>query len=186
MKKTFLAVLGCCLALSAAATRAQQDDLAAKSRSFVSMDPVSTVAVTPGHSTPIAFTFHVASGYHVNSHTPAAPELIPTEVHFSLPGSDVVIGRIRYPAGELKSFPFDPTSKLSVYSGTVVVKALVVSPPNGSADTYTVHGELKYQACDNNACYPPKKLPFQFNVKVGTRARGTRKARPNAQSPHIH
>lgn len=172
--------------LMAASTAQPQTEAAPKDRTFVTVEPISTVVVRPGHSTPVAFTFHVAPGYHVNSHTPAAPELIPTEVHFSLPGSDVVIGRIRYPAGELKSFPFDPTAKLSVYSGTVIVRALVVSPPNGSADTYTVHGELKYQACDNNACYPPKKLPFQFNVKVGTRARGTRKARPNAQSPHIH
>jgi len=27
---------------------------------------------------------------------------------------------------------------------------------------YMIRGELKYQACDNAACYPPKKLPVQF------------------------
>jgi hypothetical protein len=84
------------------------------------------------------------------------------------------------------SFPFDPSTKLSVYSGDFIVRGVVVAPSVASAGTYTIHGELKYQACDNNACYPPKKLPFTFNVKVGTAARATPKARPNATSPHIH
>jgi hypothetical protein len=183
-----LLTLGVSLFLAGGLVSAQQNDAAAtpQTRSYVTVDPVSTVAVTPGHSTPVAFRFHVAPGYHINSNKPTAPELIPTQLHFSLPGSDIVIGRVQYPAGELKSFPFDPTQKLSVYSGNVLVKGLVVSPPSGSQDTYTVHAELKYQACDNNACYPPTKLPFKFNVKVGARPRGARKARPNAQSPHIH
>jgi hypothetical protein len=43
-----------------------------------------------------------------------------------------------------------------------------MAPAKAATGTYTVHGELKYQACDNNACYPPKKLPFTFNVKVGS------------------
>jgi len=27
---------------------------------------------------------------------------------------------------------------------------------------YVVRGTLKYQACDNSACYPPKQLPVQL------------------------
>jgi hypothetical protein len=45
---------------------------------------------------------------------------------------------------------------------------------------------LKYQACDNNACYPPKKLPFAFNVKVGNSGKSVPKARPTKTIPHIH
>jgi hypothetical protein len=185
MKKNLLPVFGFCLLLSGVALFAQQDDLATKNRSFVSVDPVNTVVAAPGHSTPISFTFHVLPPYHINSSKPLTEELIPTQLHFSLPG-DVVIGKIQYPAGVLKSFPFDPSTKLSVYSGDVVVRGLVVAPASASTGTYTIHGELKYQACDNNACYPPKKLPFTFNVKVGARARSGKPARPNAQSPHIH
>jgi hypothetical protein len=186
MKTNLLPFFGFCLLFSGAALFAQQDDLSIKSRSFVSVDPVSTVAVTPGRSTPVRFTFHVLPPYHINSSKPLAEELIPTQLHFSLPGNDIVIGKIQYPAGVLKSFPFDPTTKLSVYSGDVVVRGLVVATASGSTGTYTVHGELKYQACDNNACYPPKKLPFTFNVKVGAKSRSGKRARPNGQSPHIH
>jgi hypothetical protein len=137
---------------------------------FVNFVSASSVAVTPGHSTPIQFTFKVLDPYHINSSQPLAEELIPTQLHFSLPG-EVALGKMQYPVGKMMSFPFDPSTKLSVYSGNFVVKGVVVAPAVASTGTYTIHGELRYQACDNNACYPPKKLPFTFDVKVGARGR---------------
>jgi hypothetical protein len=113
-----------------------------------------------------------------------AEELIPTQLHFTLPG-EIVIGKVEYPAGVLMSFPFDPTQKLSVYSGDIVIRAMVIAPQEAQPGPLTVHGELKYQACDNNACYPPKKLPISFNVRIGAGG-GRRRAHGNAQSPHIH
>ncbi|HEX7287218.1 MAG TPA: protein-disulfide reductase DsbD domain-containing protein [Candidatus Angelobacter sp.] len=157
------------------------------SRTFVSFEPVSTIHVAPGKFAPAVFRFHVKPGYHINSNKPTEPELIPTVMHFSLPG-DVVIGRMVYPPGQLTSFPFNPTEKLSVYSGEVLIKARVVAPESAATGTYTIHGELKYQACDNNACYPPKKLPVTFNVAVGSGGgkKSGPKARPTKTSPHIH
>jgi hypothetical protein len=49
---------------------------------------------------------------------------------------------------------------------------------------YAIHGELKYQACDNAACYPPKKLPIGFDVKVLKNA--SPGGKNPAQSPHAH
>jgi len=152
--------------------------------SRVTADPIQPLTVKQGGSTPITFTFHIENGYHVNSNKPAAPELIPTQIRFTLPG-DLVIARLQYPAGQLISFPFDPSEKLSVYSGDVKIKGLVVAPVHAGTGPYTVHGELKYQACDDNACYPPKKLPVDFNVTVAA-APATHKRRVTGQSPHIH
>jgi len=140
---------------------------AGQGRTFVEFEPLQTVTVKPGHSTPVAFTFHIKSGYHINSNRPTAPELIPAALDFS-PPPNLVIAKVQYPAGQLMSFPFDPTQKLSVYSGDVVIKAVIVPQTNTAPGNYTVHGEFKYQACDNNACYPPKKLPIEFDVKVAS------------------
>ncbi len=141
-----------------------------RAHSFVEFVSASNVSVTPGHSNPVEFTFHVEDPYHINSNQPLTEELIPTQLHFSLP-AEVGIGRIQYPAGKLVSFPFDPSTKLSVYSGDVVIRALAMAPKSAASGTYTINGEMKYQACDNNACYPPKKLPFSFNVKIATQVR---------------
>ncbi|HEV8491454.1 MAG TPA: protein-disulfide reductase DsbD domain-containing protein [Candidatus Angelobacter sp.] len=162
-----------------------QESLAPQGRTFVNFVSASNVVVSPGHSTAVHFTFHVVDPYHVNSSKPLAEELIPTQLHFSLP-AEVAIGKLQYPAGKLMSFPFDPSTKLSVYSGDFMVNGLVIAPGQASTGTYTIHGELKYQACDNNACYPPKKLPFTFNVKVGSGGKSVPKARPTKTSPHIH
>jgi DsbC/DsbD-like thiol-disulfide interchange protein len=160
-----------CLALTTvlfvSVTCAAQESAPPQGRTFVSFISASKVAVSPGKSTPIQFTFHVQDPYHINSSHPLAAELIPTQIHFSLPG-EVALGRIEYPTGKLMAFPFDPSTKLSVYSGDVVIRGIVVAPVSSSTGTFTIHGELKYQACDNNACYPPKKLPFTFNVTVGS------------------
>lgn len=146
---------------------AQQDSLPGQgqSKGYVDFQPMSTVAATLGKSTPIQFVFHVKNGFHINSSKPLMPELIPTSMSFS-PPPDMVIARVQYPEGQLTSFPFDPKEKLSVYSGEVVVNAVVLPTRTASTGTYTVHAELKYQACDNNSCYPPKRLPVQFDVKV--------------------
>jgi hypothetical protein len=160
-----------------------QSNTSSQKSGYVEFEPLSTVSLSSGHTTPVQFTFHIKSGYHINSSKPLTEELIPTSVGFT-PPPNVVIAKVQYPAGQLTSFPFDPTQKLSVYSGDVIIKAAIITQPNAPPGTYTVHGEFKYQACDNNACYPPKKLPVQFDVKVAKATAAH--ARPNKQSPHIH
>jgi DsbC/DsbD-like thiol-disulfide interchange protein len=155
------------------------------SQNKVDLVPINPVAIKAGKSIPMVFTFHIKPGFHINSNKPSAEELIPTQLGFS-PPQDLIIAKVEYPAGELKSFPFDPTQKLSVYSGDLAIKAVVIAQNSAAPGTYTVHGEFKYQACDNNACYPPKKLPVDFSVSVEKGARGSTRPRPNKQSPHIH
>jgi hypothetical protein len=190
MKLYRLLLLAVCAGLLGSAlvciTKAQEQEPGApKARTFVDFVAANNIVVSPGHSAPVQFTFHVQDPYHINSSQPLTEELIPTQLHFSLP-PEVAFGKLQYPAGKLMSFPFDPSTKLSVYSGDFVIKGVVLAPGQASSGTYTIHGELKYQACDNNACYPPKKLPFTFNVKVGTGSKSVPKARPTRTSPHIH
>jgi hypothetical protein len=150
----------------------------------VTVEPVETVTVKTGRSAPLQLTFHVKPGFHINSHQPTEPELIPTELKF-YPPEDLLVAKIQYPAGVLTSFPFDPSTKLSVYSGNVIIRGAVMTQSKPTPGTYTVHAELRYQACDNNSCYPPKKLPVQFDVKI-PRPAASNRAHPTAQSPHIH
>jgi DsbC/DsbD-like thiol-disulfide interchange protein len=173
------------IAVLLCATLQAQQSSSNPGRSFVSFQPSGSVSVAVGRKAPVTFTFRVENGYHINSNKPMTEELIPTQLHFTLPG-EIAIGKVVYPAGQLMSFPFDPTQKLSVYSGDVVIHAMVIIPQDASPGPMTVHGELKYQACDNNACYPPKKLPMSFDVKVTSGSPHRPAAHGTAQSPHIH
>jgi hypothetical protein len=125
----------------------------------------------------------VPSGYHINSNKPSAEYLIPTSLRLDVP-TDIVVGKIDYPEGHDMSFAFAPDEKLSVYTGDFAI-TLNVRPLSGVLPgKYEFHGELKYQACDNAACYPPKKLPVRFEVKVLKAPKP--KAKNPAQSPNVH
>jgi hypothetical protein len=149
----------------------------------VKMRPAAVTTVTRGKPGNVTLHFDVESGYHVNSNTPSAEFLIPTALKLTAP-TDIVIGRVTYPKGQEMSFAFAPDEKLSVYSGGFDI-GVVVRPLAGVvAARYAVHGQLKYQACDKAACYPPKQLPVDFGIQV---IKGPPAARRNpAQSPHIH
>ncbi|HEY5028219.1 MAG TPA: hypothetical protein VIK39_07405, partial [Candidatus Angelobacter sp.] len=76
-----------------------QETIAPPTRVFVDFVSASNVAVSPGHSAPVQFNFHVHDPYHINSSHPLTEELIPTQLHFSLP-DEVAFGKLQYPAGK--------------------------------------------------------------------------------------
>jgi Disulphide bond corrector protein DsbC len=160
-----------------------QDDSPGKKAPSVSMAPPPLATVTRGKPGTVKLDFRVGSGFHINSNTPKSDYLIPTTLHLEAP-TDIVVGKITYPAGEDTSFPFAPDEKLNVYSGEFTVAVLVRPLHTVLPGKYMLRGNLRYQACDNAACYPPKTLPVEFEVKVA-KAAATPKKNPG-QSPHAH
>lgn len=160
-----------------------QDDLTASPGPSVSMAPAPLTGIQRGRPGDVSLRFRVARGYHINSNVPRSEFLIPTALKLNAP-TDIVIGKVIYPAGEDMSFPFAPNEKLSVYTGNFTVGVVVRPLRSVIPGKYMIHGELRYQACDNAACYPPKKLPLKFEVKV-LKAQPAPRRNPR-QSPHIH
>ena len=150
----------------------------------VSVAPVQTVTVQPGKKATVKLTFHVNNGFHINSNQPTSELLIPTTVKVSLP-AEMLIGKFAYPPGQEFRLPAMPEEKLNVYSGTFQVSGMVTTTESISPGTYRVHGELKYQACSDRQCFPPRTQPFQFDVKV-VRPVSHHYAPNPAQSPHVH
>jgi len=150
-----------------------------------------TVAATPplpvraGSSARVEIAFRVAPGFHINSNRPNSGLLAPTVMKLD-PPTDISIAKLTYPAGRDLSFPFAPNDKLNVYTGDFTVSALVSAARTTPPGRYRVHGNLKYQACDNKACYPPSQMPVAFDVKIGKAAGAPRVRRNPAQSPHVH
>jgi hypothetical protein len=151
--------------------------------------PTLTVAPVPLTTTPRALAtivnldFRVPPGYHINSNTPKSEFLIPTALKMDLP-TDIILGKIEYPAGEDRAFPFSPDEKINVYSGDFTIAVAVHPLHSVVPGKYEMRGVLRYQACDNAACYPPKSLPVSFEVKV-VKEPATHRANP-AQSPSSH
>jgi hypothetical protein len=151
----------------------------------VTMSPAAVATVVRGKPGSTTLAFRIGDGFHINSNTPSAEFLIPTALKLDAP-TDIVIGKITYPPGEEASFPFAPDEKLSVYSGEFMLHVVVRPLASVVPGKYSIRGQLKYQACDKAACYPPKRLPVQFEVKVVKNNAAVRVHRNPAQSPHIH
>lgn len=147
------------------------DDLQERPKtSFVTLAPVEMVQVPVGGTAPLRLRFVVGSGLHINSHKPNSDLQIPTTLKLNLP-TDLGVGRVEFPAGQDLTFGFAPDVKLSVYSGEFTVTGKMSAVRTAAPGNFTVHGTLRYQACDDKLCYPPKDLDFAFNVKVVKGAR---------------
>jgi len=131
----------------------------------VIMAPVGTVQVRAGATKDVPLDFRVGSEYHINSHTPHSPLLIPTALKLNGP-EQVSVAEVQYPGGQDMSFAFSPEEKLSVYSGDFSIDTKLKVAANAAPGMYPMKGELRYQACDHSSCYPPRSLAVQFQVSV--------------------
>jgi len=172
------------IALSLLALFISVTALAQGSSPSLSVAPVPTIVVARGSKAPFSVEMQVNKGFHVNSNKPLDELLMPTVVHLS-PPEGIMIMNVKYPEAEQLALPFMGNDKLSVYSGHFVVTAEVRIPKAAPVGTQRVRGEVKYQACDNRQCFPPKSTPLEFDVKV-VKAAVKKKSTYNPASPHIH
>jgi len=128
-------------------------------------DVRATLAAPPaaaaGAKTTIAVEMTIGPGWHVNSHTPSEPYLIPTAA--TLTASAGSLSPVRYAKDEEKKFTFSD-KPLRVYTGTVRFETDLEVPAGASGDV-SVEGNLSYQACNDQQCFPPARIPLKAVVK---------------------
>ncbi len=68
----------------------------------------------------------------------------------------------------MEKFEFsDPDKPLSVYMGKFDLTAkFKVAPTAPAGPGRVASGKLKYQACSNKACYPPKTVDVEVSYQI--------------------
>jgi thiol:disulfide interchange protein len=154
---TNLAAVALCAGATARIGSAQLNmDAPATPKSYV-LFAAEPQTIAANKKADLEIRFQVVQGFHINSHTPKSKFLVPTTLGVQ-PATGVKPGPPEFPAGQLYSFAFDPTGKVDVYAGRFTVKLPVVA----TAGEHTIDATLKYQACDNASCYPPKTLSVKI------------------------
>ncbi len=101
-------------------------------------------------------------GYHVNSNTPSDEYLIPLKLTWT-PGALEPEG-VAYPKPRSEKYEFSP-KPLSVFTGNFVLVSRFKVPAKAPAGPGAMVGKLRYQACNDKACFQPKTveitLPYQ-------------------------
>jgi len=106
---------------------------------------------------------NIPSGLHVNSSRPNTEYAIPTVVSLSAAGAKV--GSVMYPRGTNRKFEFSDDT-LNVYENRAVFGFNIAVPANYKGNTVKVRAVVRYQACTDQVCYPPKNKEITLTAKV--------------------
>ena len=106
----------------------------------------------------------VQKGFHVNSNKPREEYLIPLKLTWTATGA-LQAGTIDYPAPSIEKYEF-AEMPLSVYSGSFDLVAHFKVATNASAGPGAATGKLRYQACNDRACFAPKTVDVTLVYQI--------------------
>ena len=101
------------------------------------------------------------AGFHANSNTPSEEYLIPLRRIWTRGPLESV--EVTYPKPPMEKYEFS-AKPLSVFTGAFEIGTSFKAAADAPVGPGILAGKLRYQACNNKACFPPKtvdvKLPF--------------------------
>ena len=102
-------------------------------------------------------------GYHVNSNAPSEAYLIPLRLTWE-PGLLETVAVV-FPKPTMEKYAFSE-KPLSVFSGGFEVVTKFKVAATAAPGPGIVLGKLRYQACNNNSCLPPKVVEIKLPVVI--------------------
>jgi thioredoxin:protein disulfide reductase len=118
---------------------------------------LSTNHLVAGQKFQASVVLNIPSPWHINAN-PAGQDLIPTELTLPAPMTRVV-----YPTGKQVTVSWADTP-VPLYEGRTVLIAEGVAPAH--AGKMEVKGELRFQACNDSTCLPPRSIPIVISAEV--------------------
>ncbi len=131
------------------------------------LPPASPVVASAPGTLEVPVRLEITHGYHINAEKPTLEYLIPTKLEWT--SKEFKLLGIEYPAAEHYTFSFSPEKPLDVYQGTATIHSRFQVPRGVAPGKVTLRGKLRYQACDDKACYPPVNLPVEAQVEIRKR-----------------
>ena len=123
-------------------------------------DPVSAKA---GTTVEVKLPLQLREGYHVNSNKPPDPYLIPLRLTWD--SAVVTATEVLYPKPSTQKVDFFP-GPLPVFSGRFELTTRFKVAASVQPGLVNVPGKLRYQACNDRMCLPPKTIELTLPVSV--------------------
>ncbi|MBZ5593498.1 MAG: protein-disulfide reductase DsbD N-terminal domain-containing protein [Acidobacteriia bacterium] len=128
------------------------------------MEPPQKVAGKRGAELTAKLAVSLGEGYHVNSNTPHEAYLIPLKLTWTAAPLDVA--SITYPKPHDEKYQFSPDEPLSVFTGNFEIATKFKVPADATSGPAILTGKLRYQACNNTMCFPPKTVEVKQAVEI--------------------
>src|ERR1044072_833910 len=110
-------------------------------------------------------TMDIPSGLHVQSSKPLDKFLVATKLDVETP-SGMSAGPVSYPRALMKNLKFSKGA-VAVYEGKATMRFNVTVPANYSGGSGEIKGKLRFQACNDESCFPPvtREVKMWLNVE---------------------
>ncbi|HVN05490.1 MAG TPA: protein-disulfide reductase DsbD domain-containing protein [Bryobacteraceae bacterium] len=138
--------------------------MSAQSSSYLTADVPQKLIVKRGATVEAKIAVSVEPGFHVNSNTPSDAYLIPLKLTWT-PGGALEPGAVVYPKPQMEKYAFSE-KPLSVFTGDFSVTAKFKVPATAPFGMGMMVGKIRYQACNNNSCFPPKSAEVRLSYQV--------------------
>ena len=122
------------------------------------------VTLAAGTTTSVSLRVELPDGVHVQAHKPTDPMLIPTVLTIDAPPG-VTVGSVRYPSpDELRQAGRAEALLVlgPVFDIAVTLTVAADTPPG----MRSVPAVLRYQACNDEVCFPPARVAAAWTVTV--------------------
>ncbi|HTS63010.1 MAG TPA: protein-disulfide reductase DsbD domain-containing protein [Candidatus Acidoferrales bacterium] len=137
----------------------------AQNNGYLTIGEPAKIAGKRGAAVQTKIPVSIREGYHVNSNTPSEEYLIPLKLTWTSTGA-LEGGAVVYPKPALEKFDFSDGKPISVFMGNFDLVASFKVAANAPAGPGIAAGKLRYQACSNKACYPPKTIDVSVPYQV--------------------
>jgi len=106
----------------------------------------------------------IPASLHVQSNKPADKYLVPTKLEIEAP-QGMRVGPVSYPRPIVRKLKFSKNA-LTVYEGRALFRFNVTVPANYSGSSGEIRGKIRFQACNEDACFPPLTREVKMWVNV--------------------
>ena len=138
--------------------------LAAQMAPELKIEPQPTLKVKRGALATLTLKASLPAGFHANSNKPTESYLIPLTLKWT--GGPLQDGAITYPAPVLEKYSFTADKPISVVTGAFSLVTKFQVPATAAPGPAAQTGTLRYQACNDRMCFPPKTLNVSVTVSV--------------------
>jgi thiol:disulfide interchange protein DsbD len=121
--------------------------------------------IKKGRSVRATVTMDIPNGLHVQSSKPLDKFLVATKLDVETP-SGMSVGPISYPRPLMRKLKFSK-GNVAVYEGKAMIRFNVTVPANYSGGSGEIKGKLRFQACNDESCFPPvtREVKMWLNVE---------------------
>ena len=117
-----------------------------------------------GRAVQAAVVLDIPSGFHVNANRVLNKFSVPTTVKIETP-QGARASAVTFPRAKVQKLGFS-NEPLALFEGRAVMRFNVTFPANFQTGVTELRAKVRYQACNNEICYPPTTREITMPIAV--------------------